>query len=486
MWVIACAMVVSACTPSAEVSTTTTTVAPTTTTSSTTTTTIPISERVLESFQSYMLDEEASFRLDMEMEFEFGGLSFDATGWTLMDGSDQHSQFEMEFLGESTEVMLVGADVFARAGESVWVRTDADSVLADTPSVGLTNENTEALVESLEYVGTEDVDGTTLHRLEVGDPSLLDPNDLGLAPGTIDDAEVTMTMFADDEGVPQRWTMEITGTSPNPLTGEAADISVLATLLYTEWGEPQDIVAPSSYWESVESETMGFTGAVPSAWETSEEVSEDGLPEWYTAFNAVGDEIQVYLSGHEYDPTGGQVLSEAFRDVFEDVRETEFLPSATRVLGSSAVVWQEFEYVDEGVPVYGIHAVVPRSSLSSYELVWYSFADDYASDRERFESFITVFTQSPTELVTTDQLIPGDCVDFAFDAGEGVAVRRACTEYHDAEVILTAFVPEDEFPASQCRSMGRRLLRGSVCVSQLGGRPRWLLRRLRLARTVHG
>ena len=288
MWAIACTLLLAACTPSSSEETTTTTSEPpaTTTTSSTTTTTIPVSVRVLEAFQANLLDEEASFRMDMTMDFEFGGIEFDATGWTLKDGSNQHSSFEMEFVGGQTEVLLVGPDLFARSNESVWVRTDAESALADTPSIGVTDENTRKLIEALEYIGTEEVEGETLHRLEVSDQTVIDPNTLGIAPGTINDPEVSMALYADDEGIPQRWTIEIKGTSPNPLTGEEADLEVAVLIIYSEWGESRDIVAPDSFWESVDSDSMGFTAAVPPGWDTEVEPPADGFPESYTTFTS--------------------------------------------------------------------------------------------------------------------------------------------------------------------------------------------------------
>lgn len=442
-------LLVGACTPSSSEETTTTSEPPpSTTSSSTTTTTIPVSVRVLEAFQANLLDEEASFRMDMTMDFEFGGIGFDATGWTLKDASNQHSSFEMEFVGGQTEVLLVGPDLFARSNESVWVRTDAESALADTPSIGVTDENTRKLIEALEYIGTEEVEGETLHRLEVSDQTVIDPNTLGIAPGTINDPEVSMALYADDEGIPQRWTIGITGTSPNPLTGEEADLEVAVLIIYSEWGESRDVVAPDFFWESVDSASMGFTAAVPPGWDTEVEPPVDGLPESYTTFNDTGDEIQVYLSAHDYDPTGGQVLSQQFRADLEEFLAAEFVPATVRVVGSTAVLWQEFQYAEEGSVNFGIHAVMPRSSLSSYEFVWYSFAGDHAADRAELETFISLFAESPTELVTTDQLFPGDCVDFEFDAGAGVAVRRSCTQYHDAEVIVSSIVPVDDFPTS--------------------------------------
>ena len=290
--------------------------------------------------------------------------SFDVVG----DASRSSTTLSLPDMETTFEEISIGTETYTREDGGAWFLEppgDGDELLT-----WLTTLST------LEQVGTEDIGGVRLYRLEPSEPP--DPAVFGVAEWDLHDASASMSFLVEADGTMRQMSGTLEGTGPQ------GPVSFEFDFAFTE-GAPAAIEPPSDVWLLFSSKRFAYRIGHPDGWDVRERRQFDVLLAPDAASTVVvartrvprglaeGAALAAFLRGSER-----QLGSEA-----EDV-ETVTVDGATARLAT-------FHYRTKQGAFYSLYLVAVRRHVV-YEVFLTSFEGSEATDRTLFHQMMLSFT----------------------------------------------------------------------------------------------
>ena len=284
---------------------------------------------------------------------------------------------------QETAVIQVDGVTYTRSLQGYWLEsTGGASADADSPfSAALSN------TDDLEVVGTEQVDGRTLHRLESRSQAQIDPRAFGIIDPTVRDFDATLAFLAEDDGTPAGFLLNASWSQGAP----GAEVPAELEMRYVATDEVADIEAPPDPWRVHVSAGLGYRMAYPSSWDVTHEVATDEFPEADVFIGPVDGEVDVYRYGAE--EIAGATANAWFRGASQVL--TDSLGVAPELLASLTLDGLDVQvfglnYTDQGEELFFQQAVVFGGD-AAWDLDWYSLTGNEEADHALFLQFLTSF-----------------------------------------------------------------------------------------------
>jgi len=207
-------------------------------------------------------------RSDVSGTITLGAVEGAIEGEYLFSRADYSSSLLLEIAGVSQQQNDVSVDGerFTSSDDGPWVLQDAQPD-ADAQAETLT----EVLsgIQSLEDAGEIEKFGRTLHQLLAADPVELDASSLGLTDPSISDVAGTMEFYAEADGTPAGFSIQVTWTQ-EVQSGTSVEAEMVMDFEFTDLEGPIDIARPDPVWLRYTSERWGYTVAYPEVWTLDE------------------------------------------------------------------------------------------------------------------------------------------------------------------------------------------------------------------------
>ena len=262
---------------------------------------------------------------------------------------------------EAWEQVVREGAVTERPGAAGW---QAPVALAEAPDV---LRSALAEVAAVDVVGTEVVDGRTLHHLRA--------TDLPIGPGAFGitgsgEPSATLDAWVDDEGVPARLRVE---------TGSLA-LDFDAVRL----GEAAPIQAPYEI-KALESPALHYALAMPAHWEVSERGSSGhliGLDGAYVITYCAAGDIKL--------PNWVTEGTELYSGLWDAEPESSEPLTVRMAGGPTPATLSTWHGRAEGQDAYILDLAVVADGVAC-DIQWFSPPGDEAADRARFEQLLASF-----------------------------------------------------------------------------------------------
>jgi len=332
-----------------------------------------------------------TFFSELTGRIQVGDVEGDVSGHLRVVGRDVHNLTVMTFPGlppQETETITVGGTTYARTAEGYWL---VASGACAGGGAAAPDPVTAALADAddLEVVGTEEVDGATLHRIESTSAPDIAPAAFGITDPSVTDFDAEVAFLAEDDGTPAgviltaSWTQ---GTAGEPVRAELE-------MRYLAVDETAEIEAPDDVWTVYESAELGYRMAHPVDWDVTHEPATEEFDARDLYVGPVDGELQVY----RYTDLGGAGANMWFRASADLLLETfgvEPVVVNTLTLSDGAEV-QIFalNYTDQADEVFFQQAVVHGGDVA-WDLDWYSLAGNEDADQALLLRFVNSFQRA--------------------------------------------------------------------------------------------
>lgn len=280
------------------------------------------------------------------------------------------------------ETATIQADgvTYTRSPQGYWLEsTGGGSAGTESPlSAALSN------TDDLEVVGTEQIDGRTLHRLESRSPAQIDPRAFGVTDPTVRDFDATLAFLAEDDGTPAGFILTASWTQG----AAGADVPAEFEMRFLATGDEAVIEAPPDPWRMHESAEFEYRMAYPSNWDVTHEPASDEFREADIFIGPVDGEVDVYRYGAE--EIAGVTANEWFRGSPQVLTDTfGVAPELLATLSLDGLEIQVFglNYTDQGDELFFQEAVVFGGD-AAWDLDWYSLGGNEEADHALFLQFV--------------------------------------------------------------------------------------------------
>lgn len=330
-----------------------------------------------------------TFFADLSGTLRVGEVEGELSGHLYAVADDVDSFTAITFPGlppqETATIQLDGV-TYTRSPQGYWLEsTGGGSAGTESPiSAALAN------TDDLEVVGTEEIDGKTLHRLESRSPVEIDPRAFGITDPTVRDFDAALAFLSEDDGTPAGFIL----TASWMQGAEGADLPAEFEMRFLATGEEAVIEAPVDPWRMHESAEFGYRMAYPSDWDVTHEPASGEFREADVFLGPVDGEIDVYryaadeiagVTANEWFRSSPQVLTDTFGVAPELLATLSLDGLEVQVFGVNYTVDDEELFFQEAV-VFGGDA--------AWDLDWYSLAGNEDADHARFLQFVNSFQRT--------------------------------------------------------------------------------------------
>lgn len=256
-------------------------------------------------FLAIVSDPDFTAKFELEGSIEMG-VTVAISGTIEGDGADSRQTSTITFgsVTTSTESVKVGQQSWSRTLPGPWLAKPTSSSSGNTLAKWLGG------LASLTDLGIVTKDGTALHHLRPVAGSKVPPDALGLDPQQFSNPDITMEMYARDDGTPALF--EMSGSWVQVVNGQQLTVELAVDMKVSNVGDPVTITAPTDVWTAYASD-LGYTAAHPAGFtvergDQGDTYRKDGTDWFYVFTYADGKGMtaagfrDAILAGYAKDP----------------------------------------------------------------------------------------------------------------------------------------------------------------------------------------
>ena len=312
-----------------------------------------------------------------------GTLTSSAGAWPVSGtisvvGASQQSDLQLT-VGTATQAShLVVADgkAYVEQGSGPWFAAPTRAG-GYGPTSGATLDSLVTSITSVKDVGLEDHAGQQLHHLTVDTSTSPAPIAFGFADGSITGADLTVDLYADDNGTPVL--LAVSGGWQQRIGASVAAVTVALDVKVRP--SPASVTAPAEIWSSFSSKRYLYHAAKPTDWTYTAKASADEL----VSPEDTGIDLASTATPENLNQAAADLVS-ANTHVFG--RKPEHTESVT-IAGSPARLLT-YHVTQNKLKLYVMEAVVVYKGRA-YVVSYVALAGDEASDRATFLEFLGTF-----------------------------------------------------------------------------------------------
>ena len=331
-------------------------------------------------FLAIVGDEDLSAKFEMDGTIEMG-VTVGIEGSFEGDGDNMRQRSTVTFNGNATttEAIKVGSERWSRTLPGPWLAMPASSGSSASLNDWLGS------LSSLTDLGVETKAGQQLHHLRPAAGSKVPPEALGLDPDQFTDPDISIELYARDDGTPALF--EMTGSWVQKVNQQDVNVELDVDMTVSDVGEPVTITRPTDVWTQYTSE-LGYSVAHPAGFTVVSDDEGDTFrkddTDWFYVF--------AYPEGKGLTAKG---FTEAIIDSYaEDPGPPRSDPKPVAVGGTSGYR-ADFELTNnEGGDILLIDVLTVFNDLG-WEISLVTTPELEAEETKIFESFLASFKFLP-------------------------------------------------------------------------------------------
>lgn len=299
------------------------------------------------------------------------------SGTITISGLDSQSRLTLEAPGASQtqDSIRVGTQQWNRSADGPWVLNPKPNDRTKSLSAFLQT------LTALEDKGVATKGSRQLHRLVPPASVTISAEALGFNSPGVQDAEVAMEFWAEDDGTPAAWSFDVAWNQAGGTTTVPARLVMDFDL--GGLGKPATVDAPENAWERFVSERFAYSMAHPAGWTVTEADGEDSYLVDGTPYITVSPSS---LAGYTLERYVQELLA-----LYEEQVGAKPETNEEIVLGGEPARFITYHFKnDQGAEVYVAEAIAMRGDVG-WDIFLTELAGAEADDTPVFVAMLSTF-----------------------------------------------------------------------------------------------
>lgn len=313
-------------------------------------------------------------RIDLDGTFQMG---VNAVMTGSIEGGPDGSRQTMTVSFGSTKTTTESV----RVGEKGWSRTLPGPWLAVPTGTNSSFSKWLAGLSMLEDLGLETKDGVSLHHLRPVGGSKLPPEALGFDPKQFSNADISIEIYAKDDGTPALFVMS--GSWVQKVNNVDINVTLAIDMTISQVGQTVTVTAPTDVWTPYKSD-LGYSAAHPAAFT----VVSDPTGDTYRSHGVDWFYVVPYAEGEGLSAEGFRdAILESYASNPGDPRKAPVVVS----LGGEKAYRAVFDFkAKDGTDLVLIDVLAVHGDLG-WEVSLVTTPSDEAADTKIFDAFLAAF-----------------------------------------------------------------------------------------------